>query len=347
MLKRLRNECLIELDLVTEGPLLIKSGKMFAKGAELSAVRTMRGGDWEVYIPGSSLKGTVRSQAERIARTLADGRTSPGCCDPFSDIDDASRLQGASCSSFLGKIKKDKGDDDLPATEVYKKSCPVCRIFGSLSQSGRLAFDDAHLKSPARLSDLPIRNNVAINRRTGGAAGGALFDMEVVPPTTRFGTSLYLRNFELWQLGLLAFVLRDMEEGLVKMGTAKSRGLGRIRAEVTEVQVRYLGLHPQPEQGSPCVLRGMKGLEPDAGYGFASYGNSANGQQAARSEAEGLPLYPGEAPADAVRAEPDDFGLRTVYRFSDGAQRRQLWKGVAPLWVSYARNHPYSLEGGR
>jgi len=342
MLKRLRNECLIELDLVTEGPLLIKSGKMFAKGAEMSAVRTMRGGDWEVYIPGSSLKGTMRSQAERIARTLADGRTSPGCCDPFSEVEDNSRISGASCSSFLKKIKKDRGDDELPATEVYNKSCPVCRIFGSLSQSGRLAFDDAHLKSPKRLPDLPIRNNVAINRRTGGAAGKALYDMEVVPPTTRFGTSLYLRNFELWQLGLLAFVLRDMEEGLVKMGTAKSRGLGRVRAEVHDVQLRYLGLYPQPEPGSPCVLRGMRGLEPNTDYGFATYGNSAEGLRASQSEAEGLSLYSDDLPEGAVRVEPDDLGLRTIYRFADDSQRRHLWRSVAPLWVSYARNHPYA-----
>jgi CRISPR/Cas system CSM-associated protein Csm3 (group 7 of RAMP superfamily) len=53
MLKRLRSECEIRLEIATDGPLLIKSGQTFASGVDMTAVRTMRNGRWEVYIPGS------------------------------------------------------------------------------------------------------------------------------------------------------------------------------------------------------------------------------------------------------------------------------------------------------
>ncbi len=340
MLKRLRSECLIDLDIVTEGPLLIKSGRMFATGVDMTAVRTIRNGREEVYIPGSSLKGAIRAQAERIARTLAD----PGCCDPFRDLSEYSRRDGASCSSFLKSLRDTRGLDALPAEEVYQKSCPICKLFGSLWQAGRLAFNDAHVQGiNPRVYE---RSNVGIDRRTGGASPGALFEMEVVPPTTRFHTSLYLRNFELWQLGLLAFVLRDLEEGLIKLGMGKSRGLGQVRAEVGNIEIRYLGLQPPPTEGALCQLHGMRSLEPETAYGFAAYGTSEAGQHAAATEARAVPLYGSPAPNDGVRASTDGYGLRTIYRFAkdNPAQRQHLQSTVAPLWVMYARYHPYSME---
>jgi len=310
MLKRLRSECIVHLDIITDGPLLIKSGKTFATGLDMTAVRTLRGGKWEVYIPGSSLKGAVRSQAERIARTLS----SHGCCDPFG---------ARSCSEILKNLRKQ--NDSLPAATAYRRSCPICKLFGSLSQAGRLSFNDAHSNSHIDHKNLPVRNNVAINRRTGGAAGTALFDMEVVPTGTHFQTSFYLRNFELWQLGLLGFVLRDFEEGTIKMGLGKSRGLGQVRAITTSLEVRYLGVYPPPESSSLCELRGLKNLEPNEPYGFAE-------------ETAPLPLYGNPPPSDAVVALPDVYGLRTIYRFESSSQLRHLWTRVAPLWVAYARS---------
>ena len=311
MLKRLRSECIVHLDITTDGPLLIKSGRTFATGVDMTAVRTLRGGKWEVYIPGSSLKGAIRSQSERIARTLS----SQGCCDPFGNH---------SCSEVLNDFRNQ--NDSLPAATAYRLSCAICKLFGSLSQAGRLSFNDAHTNSRIDHKNLPIRNNVAINRRTGGAAGTALFDMEVVPTGTHFQTSFYLRNFELWQLGLLGFVLRDFEEGTIKLGLGKSRGLGQVRANTTKLEVRYLGLYPQPEPSSLCELRGLKNLEPDEPYGFAE-------------ENEPLPVYGNPAPPDAVGAIADEYGLRTIYRFESSSQLRHLWTKVAPLWVAYIRSN--------
>jgi CRISPR-associated RAMP protein (TIGR02581 family) len=363
MLKRLRSECEIQLEIATDGPLLIKSGQTFATGADMTAVRTMRNGRWEIYIPGSSLKGALRAHAERISRTLAPN--GHGCCDPFKEAENAQQTIPHSCSSRLLEWRKDKKIDALDPQEIYRESCPICKLFGSLAMAARLAFNDAHeigtdvdsftsnlvgkigkapkdklaqdvkswlstSKSPAARAVVE-RTNVGIDRRTGGASSGSLFEMEVVT-AARFVTSLYLRNFELWQLGLLAFVLRDFEDGVIKLGMGKSRGLGRLKATVTNLEIRYLGLTPAPSDGALCELRGMSMLE-SAPYGFSG------------AEASVVPLYPdakGKTPPDTVQAASDGYGLRTIYHFSK-EQCEHLWRKVAPMWVTYAKTHPHAM----
>jgi len=360
MLKRLRSECEIRLEIATDGPLLIKSGQTFASGVDMTAVRTMRNGRWEVYIPGSSLKGALRAHAERIARTLAPN--GHGCCDPFKEAENDQQTIPYSCSSRLLARRKAKNVDALRSQEIYHESCPICKLFGCLSMAGRLAFNDAHeVKTDvdewateiARRATIPAdqltremnrrlntlrtntardvveRSNVGIDRRTGGVASGP-FDLEVVT-AARFVTSLYLRNFELWQLGLLAFVLRDLADGVIKLGMGKSRGLGRVTATVTNLELRYLGLNPTPPEGTPCNLLGMAALESEP-YNFS------------KAETANVPLYPdtnGDTPPNLVQAKSDGYGLRTIYRFSE-EQCEHLWRKVAPFWVEYAKAHPHA-----
>ncbi len=134
---------------------------------------------------------------------------------------------------------------------------------------------------------------------------------------------------------------------MIKLGMGKSRGLGQVRAEVGNIEIRYLGLQPLPTEGMPCQLQGIHSLEPETAYGFAAYGTSEDGQRAAATEARAVPLYGSPPPDDGVRASIDGYGLRTIYRFTkdNPAQRQHLWSTVAPLWVTYARCHPYSMEG--
>jgi len=86
-----------------------------------------------------------------------------------------------------------------------------------------------------------LRTNLKIYRRKGTAAGGALFEAEVVTGGLFFG-EFTLRNYQLWQLTLLALVLRDFNEGHQRIGAAKSRGLGRVRVMVSEFEVQQWGV---------------------------------------------------------------------------------------------------------
>jgi len=126
----------------------------------------------------------LRSQAERITRTLKPG----GACNPFEG-----------CGREM-----DHRQPQNPQ-EAYRRSCPICRLFGSTHYGGRLATTDAYAVGPVPRPQQ--RDGVGIDRFTGGSYQGAKFDLEVIVGGT-FEARLHLRNYELWQLGLVGFCCR-------------------------------------------------------------------------------------------------------------------------------------------
>lgn len=240
MLKKMINNARIEMEIIPIDPLLIKSGQATVGGVDMSFVRTYRFGEKEEpYIPGSSLKGVIRSYAEKICRSLKDDPV-PVCLPYVTPGKEATgEERQASCGLRLEEFKKHFKKDLVPSSTVYRLSCPICRLFGSHGFIGRCATSDAYLTDKSKKAgahSLEIRDGVAIDRFTGGAAKGAKYDLEVL---TRgdFSTTIEVRNFERWQLGLLGLVFRDMEEGLVRIGFGKSRGLGRIKVNITKFQI--------------------------------------------------------------------------------------------------------------
>lgn len=249
MFKRLLNECIIDLNINLDGPILIKSGLANISGPDMAFVTVFRNGREEFYLPGSSLKGILRSHAERIVRTF----NSDAACDPFGKEDDMS------CSASFTKRKDREFDLNMP--KVYKDACLTCKLFGSLWFAGRLATSDAYaigeLPKPQR------RDGVGIDRFTGGASRWAKFELEVITEGI-FNTRLYLRNFELWQLALVGFLLQDLRDGLIRIGTGKSRGLGKVSGEVQQVRLDFLGPRAPKISDGHLPIRGAGSLFDDA-----------------------------------------------------------------------------------
>lgn len=240
MLKKMVNHAQIELAIAPLDPILIKSGQATLGGVDMSFVRTHRHADGanaqpEPFIPGSSLKGVIRSYSEKICRSLRDDRV-PVCLPYVRAGKEASGEEGqASCASVFEEYKRARNIHTVPTMDIYRHSCPTCRLFGSNVFVGRFASSDAYVVRPALIEN---RDGVAIDRLTGGASKGAKYDLEVLTKG-EFSATVEIRNFERWQLGLIALVVRDMEEGLVRIGFGKSRGLGRIRAEVKDFHLTY------------------------------------------------------------------------------------------------------------
>ncbi len=327
MHKRLINICLMDLVISTEGPLLVKSGLPGLEGRDMAPVVTFRSRPRpEPYIPGSSLKGVLRSHAERIARTLNFDPSvwRIGACDPFGK---EFRRRDSSCGEKLQWHKDDAKKarregrepecDPTPPT-IYRVSCPICKIFGNTSLVGRLSVGDAYLQ-PGSNYNLERRDGVGIDRFTGGSAMHAKFDLEVVTNAT-FETQLTLTNFELWQLGLLAYVLHDLSEGLVTIGAGKSRGLGHVSGGVRLLEV-HLPTHRLPQRETPS-LWGLDVLELEEdrrAYGYWPH------------EREGVSI-------DGASFVGDPLGLRTIYRL-EGEAIGQLWRRVAPLGSRYLEEY--------
>lgn len=322
MLKQLVNECIITLQIQPVGPILVKSGAPTLSGPDMAFVRVWRNETQEVYLPGSSLKGVFRSHAERIARTIGpEGQTI--ACDPF-----AKEGPERFCGECFEKRRHDSkaGIPDayrLPhpverADElnraVYGESCAICRLFGSTWFAGRLATADAY--AVGNPPGTQTRDGVGIDRFTGGSASGAKFDLEVVTGGL-FETKLHIRNFELWQLGLLAFIMEDLKDGLLRIGAGKSRGLGEVTGSVTRVDVRYTRAHSQPR--SAFAIIGIDRFLADA---------MVSGYQLARQE----PVV-----VDGVPPPVKQFRVSQIF-----SGELFPWKALAESWTQFASGYTSS-----
>ena len=244
MFKRALNRAVIRLHFETRAPLLIRAGDtgLNPARADLSCVRTRHATlGTTVYVPGSSVKGVIRSAAEALIRRDEHGRTAKYACDPLD--------HSASCGGHWSKKK------DAKTEVVYSGHCLACRLFGSTALRCRCAIRDLfpflpHESEPSEnfktANRVETRNGVGIDRIAGSVRVGP-FDLEMVPVGVRFHGEIALTNIQAWQLGLLAAALRELNEGFVQLGSTKSRGLGVVSVGIDEIlfeQVRSSGARP-------------------------------------------------------------------------------------------------------
>ena len=248
MLRKLMNEAFLTLRITTTGPLLIKSGHASVSGPDMTPVLTWRNGNQEVFLPGSSLKGIFRSHLEKIACSLKPRVV----CYPFegneekqADLEQRRRDYRDSCGGMFNQIARREDNRrwlEERSDLVYAASCPACRLFGSTGFIGRVAISDAYLVSNEIKEQ---RDGIGIDRLTGGASHGAKFELEVVSSGVAFETEIHLRNYEVWQLGMLFAVLQDMEDELIRIGSGRSRGLGKVKAEISGKSAGGLVVSPR------------------------------------------------------------------------------------------------------
>lgn len=313
MFKESLNWLALTLTLTPAGPILVKSGH--EAGADptlldMNFVRTQRPGLEKptVFIPGSSLKGTLRSYTERILRTVLDKESPQHCCNPFDE------------KSFCGK----RLENDKDPVRRYRDSCPACRIFGNTALAGRLALTDAYPpdRQLAETNKTEQRDGVAIDRLLGGVAHGP-FTLEIVTRGA-FCATLTLENFELWQVGLLAVALRDLGTGLCPIGFGKTRGLGRMQVTFEALDVAYLGRFAAQEQGRDYrdTLYPVSAFHPDWQDRDTSYGLELE-DPLALAECKPVLLEDGAMGRVAFQVQGDSLIRQAL------AKTAQSWKAFA------------------
>jgi CRISPR-associated RAMP protein (TIGR02581 family) len=355
MLRHRVSEFEVILDIIPQGPLLIVEGEQeplpdhalstglsFAEGVEEALefvqdrptpekeekggvdnvfVRTDRNSGDEPFVPGSSLKGVLRHRAEQLARTMGQG-----CCNPFARVDEVADEAEVSCSVRIEQRRKALAEQEreLAGHEIYCMACPICRLFGCLGLASRLQVADGYLVGGSYQS--ASRDGVGIDRRRGGAREKVKFQNEVLE-AGRFRTGLRVRNFELWQLGVLAYLLDDLISGRIRLGHGTHRGMGEISVEIQSVQLTYFGSHALRSDPDRVVVSGLGTLAAESGL--------------AHTEAYGF-VSDEEVSIKGVRGQRD--GLRYCWLFPP-AQQEQLWAAVAPLWRDLAGARHWDAEG--
>lgn len=222
MFRELKNEAKLSVLLHTRSPLTIRSaqGKLLDPTLlDMQCLKSRYHGKDTVIIPGSSLKGVIRNRYEKIV-----GLFGGECCDIFNDK--------SRCNDKI-KGKKNKSYEEQ-GKYVYQYVCPACKLFGSLNIASRIYIADAYPVGDCVLGE---RTGVGINRITGAAQSGSLYDFEVVEEGT-FQAEITLKNYELYQMKLLLYVLKDLHEGYVSLGAATTRGNGRMEVQKLDICFR-------------------------------------------------------------------------------------------------------------
>lgn len=202
----LRERIVLTGTLTTRTALHIGGGAGELEAVDLPVVKTNRG---DPFIPGSSLKGVVRSTVEGLLRSAGiDGLRA---CNPLDE------------ETSCGAHKK--------RSAPLKEHCAACRLFGSHLVASHVRFSDAQLTHRGGLSPLEKRDGVAIDRDLRIAADKRKYDLEVVAPDTTFSLEILVQNLDgqdLWMKGLLIAGLDPLQSGFTALGGFTSRGMGRV-----------------------------------------------------------------------------------------------------------------------
>jgi len=216
--EKLEKRIIISGTLEAVTPLHIGSGKPVVEvgAVEMPVLIDPRG---QPYIPGSSLKGRIRAEAERIAR-----QKGMEVCKP------------PEVREMCGSKKRS-----------INEFCICCRIFGTagnISVASKLRFRDAYPLE--KVEALLKRTGTAINRETGAVTKGMLYTIQAVPAGTKFGLEIIGENLSDEELRLLKAALKSVEDSA--LGGSSTRGFGKVKINIERVVERTAGYYLGEEE---------------------------------------------------------------------------------------------------
>lgn len=256
---------IINATLRAETAMRIGAGGDDAAHPSASDLPVLRGADDQPYIPGSSLRGVVRSQVERIVRTLEPvASAGQGACNPTdnrtwciqaermevwrqalrggtaaaakdtngSGTADAKKQWWQEATNALEDANSDV--DKALADLVWGQSCRVCRAFGNAWLAARIRMADLHLQADSMVG-IERRDGVAIDRDKETVQHK--YDFEIIPRAASFNLQITAENLAPAERGLLWLGLRELMDGHVLLGGFKGRGLGRAGLQQLAIQM--------------------------------------------------------------------------------------------------------------
>lgn len=233
---QLNEKVRLKASLVFDTAWRVGSGK---EGETMSDLGVMLTTTSEPILPGSSLKGKLRSTCETLSHAL--GLSACLLNKAASGIRCTSDVKYYSCvrenyqNTFQKGLKK-------RLRWIDNHTCDVCKLFGSPVKAGRLWVSDGTLKDWA--SVVQVRDGVVIDRDSRTAVDGLKYDYEVVPPSSRFQLCIDLENPTDADIALLGAALFEWHAGS-SLGGFTSRGLGRFHLEDLKLSKVDLNDHDQ------------------------------------------------------------------------------------------------------
>lgn len=222
MFLELNNRYVLECSLRSDASLHVGTG--LADDRTDAPLARMQG---KPFLPGSSLRGTLRSHLERIVNSIRPERAHILFTECAAEV----CVAGNETARDAYEQATNEELKSMPAPAL----CPVCQLFGSTLQAARLKITDAVPVDATRLTTVK-RDGVGIDRDTETAADRIKYDFEVLETGAEFGFEMHLDNARNEDLAMLYVLLLELRRG-IDVGGKKSRGLGRVR--LTDYRVRY------------------------------------------------------------------------------------------------------------
>ncbi|WP_170861273.1 RAMP superfamily CRISPR-associated protein [Geitlerinema sp. PCC 9228] len=206
-----------------------------------------------LVLPGSSIKGALRTQAERIVRTVGNMPMPPHQGQSYDKF--LQQLQSVSLTEklFGSAAKKNDPDSKLGLGALSVDDC-----YSNLNQNISLqkwqdieqAKDEKKLRKALDrselLKDTQQAYHVAVDRWTGGAADGFLYSnlepfnvqWEPICLTVNFNrlSCCFFEEEKDAAIALFLLTLRDLYRGSIPLGYGVNRGLGSI--EVRSISLK-------------------------------------------------------------------------------------------------------------
>ncbi len=231
------------------GPLMVKAG---FDGIAADTMPLVSGCDGQVslVLPGSSIKGAFRSQAERIVRTVR-GETGPKWLGGLGRQKFLDAVGVELVNDLFGQRGERVAADDKRSWLPGLGALGVIDCFGQHRltvmqwQAIQAASDDGQLRqalSAAGLQPWSQAYHVAIDRWLGSAAESMLYSVlephrtEWEPLTLEVNLQRLPENLRLPAIALLLLVIRDLANGRLPLGFATHRGMGTVQVTSLEVQ---------------------------------------------------------------------------------------------------------------
>jgi len=247
------------------GPLMVQAG-FDGIAADMLPLTSGMDGQVSLVLPGSSVKGAFRSQAERIVRTVLQDSQPDWLREKDAKKKFLDAVEVPLINELFGKRGERIENDDSRTWLYGLGALSVLDCFGEKSlsvtqwQDIQAATDDRQLRQALEAADLQPWSQayqVTIDRWLGSAAESMLYSV-LEPHQTEWEPLLLEINLQrlpddlrLPGLALLMLVIRDLADDRLPLGFATHRGMGTVSVDRIEIT----------GQGLPDNLRELDGLK--------------------------------------------------------------------------------------
>lgn len=212
----------LELQLTAQQPIHVAVG-VTVMGSDVGSDRPlihpmMQRPDGTLFIPGSTLKGCIRSIYETITNSTL----------------------GTQTTNAPQEYQPSAGSQSL---------CPASRVFGALGYQGLIEFTDAICQTPATIGNIPVMHSPKpgnkrkfyrtttqpLNEQRTDSPEISEVPIQQAPRGAIFTTRLQFKNLSPAELGALLIVLGQDDQHhaiALKLGAGKAHGMGMLTVQI-------------------------------------------------------------------------------------------------------------------